>query len=42
MYRFWDGGRYIYYSDCRGNIEYDYTTKSGKTTVTHKQQTLNN
>lgn len=37
VYRFYDG-QAVYWSDCRGNIEYDY--KSGK--AAYKQQTLNN
>ncbi|WP_312190174.1 hypothetical protein, partial [Sphingobacterium sp.] len=36
VYRFYDG-QAVYWSDCRGNIEYDY--KSGK--ATYKQQTIN-
>ncbi len=35
--RFYDG-RYIYWSNCAGSIEYNY--RSGKTE--YKQQTLNN
>lgn len=42
MYRFKDGGRYIYWSDCRGKIQYDYTTKSGKNNTTHHVETINN
>lgn len=38
VYRFYDNGRGIYYSDCRGNIKYEHS--SGKSTIT--QQTLNN
>lgn len=41
MYRFKDGGRYIYWSDCRGKIQYDYTT-GGKSKTTHHVETLNN
>lgn len=37
VYRFYDG-RYIYWSNCAGSIEYNY--RSGKTD--YKQQTLNN
>lgn len=29
MYRFNDGGRYVYWSDCRGNTQIDYKSKSG-------------
>lgn len=44
MYRFEDGGRYIYYSDCRGAIEYQYrtSTNGGKSSIRYEQQTLNN
>jgi hypothetical protein len=35
MYRFKDGGRYIYWSDCQGRVQSAYTIQSGKTTVTH-------
>ena len=35
MYRFKDGGRYVYWSDCQGKVQSDYSTQSGKTRVTH-------
>jgi len=35
MYRFKDGGMYIYWSDCQGKVQYDYTQSTGKSTVTH-------
>lgn len=35
MYRFRDGGRYIYWSDCQGRVQTDYSSQSGKTRVTH-------
>lgn len=35
MYRFKDGGRYVYWSDCQGKVQRDYSTQSGKTSVTH-------
>lgn len=38
VYRFNDGGTYIYWSDCRGRTE--WKTTSGKTTIRH--QVLNN
>jgi len=41
VYRFTDY-RTVYFSDCRGKIESTYTTRSGKTTTTHQQDTLNN
>ena len=34
MYRFEDGGRYIYWSDCRGETQYSYQTKNN---TYHKQ-----
>lgn len=41
VYRFYDG-RYIYYSDCRGKIDYSYTQNNGKSSTTKHVQTLNN
>lgn len=38
VYRFYDAGYLIYWSDCSGRIEYDY--RSNKTH--RKQQTINN
>ncbi len=35
MYRFKDGGRYVYWSDCQGKVQADYSSQSGKTRVTH-------
>lgn len=40
MYRFKDGGRYIYWSDCQGDVQRNYTTHTGKVTVTHHDQTV--
>lgn len=42
-YRFLDGGRYIYYTDCSGKTEYDYTvtTRAGKTTTTRTEHVQN-
>lgn len=40
MYRFKDGGDFIYWSDCEGRVEYDYRTQSGKTIITHKVQSM--
>lgn len=40
MYRFKDGGRYIYWSDCQGDVQRNYTTYTGKVTVTHHDQTV--
>lgn len=41
MYRFQDGSRYIYWSDCRGKIQYDYTT-GGKHSTNVRGETINN
>jgi len=41
MYRFQDGSRYIYWSDCRGKVNYDYTT-GGKHVQTVRGETINN
>ena len=41
VYRFRDGGVYVYFSDCRGTIEQNITRNSGKSTHTEKHQTLN-
>ena len=35
MYRFKDGGRYVYWSDCQGKTQSDYSTNTGKSNVTH-------
>lgn len=40
MYRFRDGGRRIYWSDCSGKIQSDYTTRSGKHSTTHYEETI--
>jgi hypothetical protein len=40
MYRFKDGGRYVYWSDCQGKAQSDYSTQSGKTRVTHNQESI--
>lgn len=39
MYRFKDGGRYIYWSDCQGKIQYDYST-GGKHRTTHREESI--
>lgn len=41
MYRFEDGSRYIYWSDCRGKVNYDYTT-GGKNSHTVRGETIDN
>jgi hypothetical protein len=40
MYRFKDGTRMIYWANCAGRTQYDYTTSTGKSTVTHHGETL--
>lgn len=40
MYRFKDGTRYIYWSDCRGKINADYSTSTGKSRTTHREETI--
>jgi hypothetical protein len=40
MYRFKDGSRYIYWSDCRGKTQSDYSVKNGKTTTEYKEETI--
>lgn len=44
MYRFDDGVRYVYWSDCRGKVNADYEkrTSTGKTTTTrhYKEETI--
>lgn len=42
VYRFKDGGRLIYWSNCNGNIHYNYSTSGGKAHTTHHVETLNN
>ena len=40
MYRFEDCGRYIYWCDCQGKVNSDYTILSGKSTVTHHVESI--
>ena len=40
MYRFQDGGRYIYWSDCQGKIQSDYSQSTGKGTTTHHFESI--
>jgi len=40
MYRFKDGFRYVYWSDCRGKAEYTYSTRTGKSSTTHHVESL--
>jgi len=38
IYRFYDGGTFVYWTDCRGKVEYDHTTSNGKQTHTERIQ----
>ncbi len=40
VYRFLDGGRYIYWSNCSGRLSSDYTESHGKTARTINQETI--
>lgn len=40
MYRFEDGDRYIYWSDCSGKTQINYTTQTGTVRTTHNIQTI--
>jgi starvation-inducible outer membrane lipoprotein len=42
MYRFKDGGRYVYWSDCQGKVQSDYSTVSGKSRVNHSEESITN
>lgn len=42
VYRFIDGTRTVYYSDCRGKIEYRTTSSNGKTSTKRQVEILNN
>lgn len=35
VYRFYDS-RWIYYSNCAGHAQYEYTTNTGKVSTTHQ------
>ena len=39
IYRFKDGYRYIYWSNCKGKIQADYET-GGKTKTKYKEETI--
>ena len=41
MYRFYDG-RYIYWTDCSGKTQYQYSTPSGKSHTTHRIEQITN
>jgi len=40
MYRFKDGSRYVYWSDCQGKVSYDVTRNSGKSSYTERGESL--
>ena len=40
MYRFKDGGTYIYWSDCTGNVSWNVTHRTGKTSNTEYKQVI--
>ena len=40
MYRFQDGGRYIYWSNCDGSTKYSYYQNTGKSGYTSYQESL--
>lgn len=40
VYRFSDGGRAVYFSNCKGRTDYEYTTPNGKSSSTHKMQSF--
>lgn len=42
VYRFKDGGRFIYWSNCSGNTRTHYTNTNGKTTVTNVVESFTN
>lgn len=41
LYRFKDGIRYVYWSDCRGMVSESHTTSTGKSTTIHYSDTIN-
>jgi hypothetical protein len=40
VYRFEDGNRDVYFTTCKGQVSYKYTTRSGKTSITHHVDSL--
>ncbi len=40
VYRFRDGDRDVYFTTCKGQAGYDYTTRSGKSRTTHHVDSL--
>lgn len=42
VYRFYDNGHLIYFTNRTGETEYSYTTSNGRSPQTHRVQCLNN
>jgi len=40
VYRFMDAGHYVYWSNCKGSVQSSYSSTTGKTTPTHKIQSI--
>lgn len=40
MYRFYDGNRYVYWANCKGRVQSDYSTQSGKIRSEHKEESV--
>jgi hypothetical protein len=40
VYRFWDGGRHVYFTNSVGRVEYSYMQRTRNTRTTHKVQTV--
>lgn len=38
IYRFYDNGQAVYFTDCRGRVEYEYTTSNGKSSQKYRVQ----
>ena len=42
VYRFYDGGRYVYWSNCSGRIQSDYYQSTGKSGHTVRMESFTN
>lgn len=42
VYRFYDNGHFVYFTNRTGNTEYSYTTQNRNVTHTHRVQCVNN
>ena len=40
MYRFSDSGRYIYWTNCEGKTQYNYTQSAGKSRTTKRVESV--